>query len=383
MNKKTLIVIPGFTIGGTTSSLLALLPELENANVAVDVFCRSHIGPLKERFQKHKVLPENIWLSNVIVEGGLYKKALNFIVQNFRRFCFHLFRIDLYKLYGRIGGKEIHSADYDAVISFQEDLSRVIVGYPTHNRIAWIRAEYKRYIDETKRDEKALYAQFDKIVCVSQFAKDSFCSVYPHLENKTTVIHNVIAETEIRKLAKDDDTDHIFNTSEFVIVSIGRIDPVKQFDLIPTIASEIKSYTDKPFKWYIIGDGNKSVIDLLENNIKANHVEDQVILLGQKKNVYPYIVHSNLLVHTSKSETFSRVVNDAKALGTPVMINTYGCAAEFVNNGVDGLIVPIPLMGKKISELMNNDCILEVIKHNLSDFTTNNNLIVNQIKELL
>ena len=383
MNKTILIVIPGFRIGGTTSSLLALLPELEKANISVDIFCLSHKGPLKEVFQKYNVLDENIWLSNEIIDASIVKKLMNFFVQSFRRICRRFFNVDLYKLFGKIGGRQIHSIDYDAVASFQEDLSRVIVGYPTNNRIAWIRAEYKRYINETGRNEKKLYESFDRIVCVSKFAKDSFCSIYPQFEKKVSVIHNVIAEKEIKELAKEVFSDEMFDTSDFTIVSIGRIDPVKQFEMIPKIASDIKTNTNLPFKWFIIGDGEKSIIELLKKSIINYNVKENVFLLGQKKNVYPFIVNANLLVHTSKSETFSRVVNDAKVLGTPVMINTYGCANEFVKDGFDGFIVPVSAMGYKISELMTEKKLLFEIKQNLGESKADNDTIINQIKELV
>lgn len=382
--KKILIVFQGYTYGGTTSSLLALLNHIDIKKIKADLFCRSHAGPLKEQFMPFNILKENVWLSHNIIEGGLLMRVTNILLQTVRKLCKHIFHLDLYPLYGRIGGRQIRSYEYDAVISFQESLSQVVCGYPSKNRIAWVRCEYMRYLSLTNKDETKIYDAFHKVVCVSKFAKESFCVAYPQMRDKTFVIQNVIDTDGIkRKSLLTDGLKPEFDTSKFTIVSIGRVDAVKQFEKIPQVAAAIKRHTSQPFRWYIIGEGDGKLIELIRNNIVANGVESNVVLLGAISNVYPYMIQSDIVVHTSKSESFSRVVNDAKCLGVPVIVNNYGCATEFLSDGEEGYVIPIDEMGERISYLMVHSSELAQIRDYLKSFTYNNSRILQQIEEIV
>ena len=50
---------------------------------------------------------------------------------------------------------------------------------------------------------------------------------------------------------------------------------------------------------------------------------------------------ANLYVSTSLSESFPLVINEAKALGIPVITNNFGSAVESVEDGVDGFVVSL------------------------------------------
>lgn len=74
-SRRVLFIIPSFAIGGVTSSLYALIANIDRSRIGVEVFCRHHLGPMKEQFERScDVLPENIWLSLYIAEGGVIKK---------------------------------------------------------------------------------------------------------------------------------------------------------------------------------------------------------------------------------------------------------------------------------------------------------------------
>lgn len=374
--KKTLIFIPSFTYGGTTSSLLALLSKLNELNIKADIFCRNHNGPLYDRFSSYNILQENVFLSSYISNKHYILKTFNFFLRLLKYVCKSVFNYDCSRFFAYIGGLQIGTNKYDSIISFQEDLTQIIYGCPSKKRIAYIRCEYERYMEIVKRDETNIYNHIDLIVCVSEFARQSFCNIYPEMIDKTMVINNVVDVEDVNAKSRQvDQLDNRFLTDIFSILSIGRIDPVKQFDYIPEIARIIKQ-NNKKYVWYIIGDGDRAQIEKIKKLINLYQLEDSVVLLGQKDNVYPYLSKVDLLVHTSKSETFSRVVNDAKVLGTPVLINNYGCATEFVNEGKDGFICPISDMASKIIELMNEPQVLRRIRDYQLEHPYNNNAIM-------
>ena len=70
-------------------------------------------------------------------------------------------------------------------------------------------------------------------------------------------------------------------------------------------------------------------------------MEDRVILLGKKENPYPYIKTCDLYVQPSRYEGKAVTVREAQMLGKPVVITRYATSASQLEDGVDGVIVPM------------------------------------------
>ena len=386
--KRVLILTPDFKIGGTNSSLLAFLEAIKNAPVKVDVFAFNQQGEYEESFRNYSIIQESLLLSSKIHSGGFIKRILHKVLRVILRMSDYI-GLSLRPLALKIGGCLLKTkSNYDAVASFQESLSYELSHIPAKMRIAWIRSEYERYMKLLRgRDESGIYNRIDKIVCVSEFAKKSFCKVLPQFSNKVVVVHNCLDVQAIRKLASKEILDPLFETSVFTIVSLGRIDPVKQFDRIPSIAKEIVNQTNIDFRWYIIGgaiNGNMTDSEKdLRHKIHDDNVEKKVIVLAQKENPFLYISKADLFVHTSKSETYSRVVNEAFVLGVPVLANNYDCAPEFIKEGINGYIRPVEQMASFIAEIIENPSALRVIRGNLNSFDTDNNTVINKFLSLL
>lgn len=377
--KKILFVIPSFAIGGITSSLQSLLSSLDYNKIEVDLFCRQKIGPMQDAYPKCTIMPENLWLSTRIIEGGVVKKAL-FLCLRGVKVIGRMLKMDMNKTYGRIGGKQMKTIMYDAVISFHEGLSPVVCYFPAKKRIAWIHSDYARYQAMVCQDELNYYELYDNIVCVSTYAKTVFDHIYPTLSNKVRAIHNVIDIKNIKAKSLDvSNLDERFDTSQFVIISVGRIDPVKQFDKIPHIAASIKQHTECRFKWYIIGGSRGFGEDenRILKNIEECGVQDEVYLLGEKNNVYPYMAASNVYVCTSKSESFPLAINEAKVLNVPIVSNNFPSASESIVDGKDGIITPIDNMANVIIEMMKDGCNM------ILDGIIDNNTPLNQFYDLL
>lgn len=377
--KKILFVIPSFAIGGTTSSLEALLALLDKSQIEVGVFALNQAGPRREAFEPFTVLPESVWLSSKIVNGGPIKRfAHNIIIKTAS--CFRHLGLNVTSFFSHIGGKQLGFGHYDIVVAFVESLTRTVAYYPIKKKFIYIRSEYGRHIQLCPDKEKELQAlkRYDKIIGVSSFAQNSVTRVFSELKDKTVSIPNVIDADAIinRSKVKINDPDYL--TNKFTIVSIGRMDPVKQFDKIPSIAKQITSIFGPVFRWYIIGGGDVINVRPVQDAIRELGLEDVVICIGEKKNIYPYLKQANLLVHTSKSETFSRVVNDAKILGVPVIVNNYECAPEFLLDGKEGRILPIEEMSGGIIEMINNPECYNSYKHQLVGYKYDNEKVLNR-----
>lgn len=377
--KHILIVIPSFAIGGTIVSLNSLLSVIDASQYQIDVLPLSPFGAYKNRLPNCNIIQDNLWLATKI-EYGSFKTLVSIFLRVLEKLG-RTIGFSLLAFYGKCGGKQIESDKYDAVICFSESISDRVCHYPNKNKIAWIHCDYSRYLKITHRtSEKNIYSKFNHVVCVSEYAKLKFVDTYPQFADKTVAIHNIINIDDIRKKANNTELlDRKFNIDDFTIISVGRLDPVKQFSLIPGIADEIRSITNKPFKWYIIGGsrGFKTLENNLIEDIERRGLTDCVIRLGEKQNVYPYIIKADLFVSTSESESFPLVVNEAKALGVWVVANNFASVHESITEGVNGNIVPCNEMPKAIASL------LEQTEVAIPNYWNENDLIMEQIISLL
>ena len=64
-------------------------------------------------------------------------------------------------------------------------------------------------------------------------------------------------------------------------------------------------------------------------------------MLGMREDPYPYIAHCDLYVQPSRYEGNSVTVREAQVLAKPVVITRYATSASQLNEGVDGVIVPM------------------------------------------
>ena len=355
--KRVLIVIPSFNIGGTIVSLNSLLALIDTSKYDIDIFAFNRQGEYLNRLPNCTILPENVWLSHITSNLRGVKNVVNKCIRVVRAICRRL-GWSVEPLLCKLADKQVHFQQYDTVVNYAESIADVVCHYPAKRRVAWIHCDYKRYLTlVNNRNETKAYEKYDNVVCVSEFAKGVFVECIPQMESKTVAIHNVINSDDIKQKAQEVINDERFKTDCYTIVSVGRLDPVKQFHLIPQLVADIKQQTDRKFVWYIIGGdrGFASYVDNIKQDIERLGVSEQVVLLGEKSNVYPYMANADLYVSTSASESFPLVINEAKALGVPIVANNFGSAYESIEEGVDGFVVPLDngYMSEKIARMIS------------------------------
>lgn len=116
--------------------------------------------------------------------------------------------------------------------------------------------------------------------------------------------------------------------------------------------------------WYIIGFGSDE--QLIRRRIAECGMENRVILLGKKENPYPYIKACDLYVQPSRYEGKCVTVREAQMLGKPIVITNYETAKSQLENGVDGIIVPLDNQkcAEGILNLLKCDGLLDALVSN-------------------
>ena len=339
--KKIIIVCDSLRIGGIQSSLKSLLKNIEN-DYKIDLFLFNSNSNLDEIPSKiniysgKRLLKIISYTRNEAKQKGLY---------------IYLIRILLAILCKIFNSKTIYSLilkgqqkfiDYDVAISFSNNVGNhstyfgcnqfVLSNVDAKEKITWLHVDYEAFNLNTKINNNE-YKLFDKIICVSEFVKKQFLKYNKNCINKCYVIENIIDYDEIKRKSKVI-CNNKFNKKAFNIISVGRLDDNKNQILQLKIALKLKRENIN-FKWYFVGDGIN--YNKYKEYILTNNLTDDVFLLGNKENPYNYINNSDLLVSTSKSESYGLTIVEALVLNVPVVAMYYGAIDEI--NGNNNIVI--------------------------------------------
>lgn len=349
MKKKVLFVLPDYCHGGTNKSMESLLHFLDEDKFDISVYVLYIDGG---KYYRDAFLPYLLGKSLIYYlahDNVVTRKVMGALMKLSKKINFNwLYRYEVNRLQ-----RKYH---FDTIVAYQEVAPTKFVSLlrSSCNKVAWVHCDYADHYRATGGvGEVGDYSSFNHIVCVSKTAIESFTSIYPQLVNRCTFIYNTIDKEAINRLACGDDAATGFDASCFNIVSVGRFSKVKQFDKIPEICRQLKSLSDRRFCWYVIGDGDRQLISSTIEKIENFNLQVEVVLLGAKDNPYPYIKQADLLVSTSNSESWSYVIAEAKALGTPVLANNYPVASEVVPPEC-GWICPIADMSQLLVKLIED-----------------------------
>lgn len=382
MKKKILFVIPDFYIGGTNKSLENLLLLIDSNIYEIRIFSLYEDGDF---YYKEKVFKP------YLIKKSFFYRLFHdhFWFRKFSTLASLLFRCNASRLLHKFEINRIQKKEkFDTVIAYQESSATICVSMLRNcsNRIAWVHCELRYWLQDLvkgrKLEEAGDYSKYDKIICVSESARQSFLSLYPHLSDRVMFIYNSVDDNHIKELADDVKANVPFSDNTFNILSVGRFSPTKQFDLIPKIVSELKKITSKPFCWYIIASTEECLQDMLEK-IEKYDVSREVILLGAKDNPYPYFKKSDLFVCTSESESFSYVIAESKVLHVPVLCNNIPVAKEVVSDE-EGWISSIADMPGTLSRIIDkNNGIYTSVKEKILNYQYNNYEILKKFEDIV
>lgn len=383
--KKILFIIDSYRVGGTTVSTRNLVGVLDKEKYTPYVWALSDSGILKDIYTdciqvKTCFLIHALMLSSYKVEKRTVKRIFVMILRFLKNHS-AIFKKVFFSLSVK---KCLKGLEFDTVVACAEGETTDFVSCMKHpNKVAWVRCDYANYYsDDQIKAKRHQYSSFQHIVCVAEKAKEGFDKVYPEYSNKTICIHNPQDTNLLIRLAEINDDDARFKTDRLTIVSVGRIDSIKRFSLIPKIAASLMR-KGLSFRWFIIGGGNEVELKNIDSEIERNKVGDIVILLGEKANPHYYIKHSDLLVSTSKSEACPRVVNEAKILHTPVVSADYRTIYEYIEDQKSGVISSIENIDEAIFNILLDKSLYNKISDNIANFSFENTELLQKLELVL
>lgn len=275
------------------------------------------------------------------------------IIHSIRRFKFITLVKEMLKsvkiLYTKYFGlkKIIDKMNTDVLVSSRIEFTKQI----KRNDIISIAQEHS-YIDDAKyiKRVKKSFSGINYLVVMTRKAKEKYDLWLKEIKNKpkVVVIPNMIKENFEGKVSS-------LNNNQ--IISIGRLEPVKDFyTLILVFSVIVKKYPDLKLK--IIGDGSQK--EILSKLIEKYNLQDKVILTGKlnEEEIKEELIKSDIFVLTSKSESFSLVLCEAMNYGLPcVAFDVDVGPREIIKDGITGFLIKnrkIEFMIDKISNIIEN-----------------------------
>lgn len=367
--KHIIIVMPTLRMGGAEKALVSLLKSLDPERVAVDLFLFETGGVLQ------KEVPS--WVS--IIGADPIVRDMTLEMRNYfgelirqKKFSAALARLKI--TFQARQGKHYFSWDtikkfipnvegnYDVAIGFLEGFADffVIDKINADKKIGWI------HIDMTGRDfapqECEYYKKFDIIVTISAICKEAFTEILPELKDKIQILENIVLTNDI--ISKSEEKANTFwESSKLHLVSVGRLDYQKGFDLGAKAAKVLKE-KGYDFCWHIYGIGIME--KEIEQYVEENQLGKYFILEGLCENPYPYMKRADIIVQPSRWEGKSLVLDEAKILGKAIVVTDYPSVSDQIVDGKTGIITEIipESIAKGIESLIQSKTLRGVLEMN-------------------
>ena len=355
-NPSILIFSQAMELGGVERSLLGLLDCVDYDRYDVDLFLMRHSGELMPYLNpKARLLPEiSQYASLAVPMASLIKTGQFGVLCGRLQGKFAAGRFDRQHpdgkpsvtaltyshRYTRNSMPQISDRTYDLAVSFLTPHYFVRERVKAKKYAAWIHTDYTA-LSFDRAAELEMWSGYDVICGVSEQASESFKIAFPELADKVCTVENTLPKELIRSQAQEPQTDMTSNRS-IKLLSVGRFCDAKNFDNVPDICHRLTE-DGLDVKWYLIGYGGDE--PLIRRKIVEAGMQERVFILGKKDNPYPYMRACDLYVQPSHYEGKAVTVREAQLLGKPVVITNYATSGSQLEDGVDGVIVPMDNVG--------------------------------------
>ena len=339
MKKKVIFISQAFWIGGIETALVNLLNCFDYDKYDVTCMIVQNSLELAERITPKCRLIVADRDSTVSFDKqykfsrlfGLIQKPQNasklrLVIWRVLQFFLRALELRLYSHYIK---KQLGNEHFDTAVIYTNRVSEIAVrALKADKFITFFHhgSFHREYHDAWG------YKHSRSIVTVSDSIKSQFAQALPKYADKLTVIPNITDVEAIRRKSAEMSVEY---PDGFNIVSCGRLDPVKGFDLAIRACKLLLDKGINDFHWHIIGGG--PIEAELKKAAANSGAGEHIVFHGMQQNPYPYMANADLFVQPSRFEGYSLSIMEALALGLPI-VATKAAAGEQITNGVNGVL---------------------------------------------
>ncbi len=347
MKKKLLFVIDSLGIGGAEKSLLTLLNCIDSTKYEIDLQLFSKGGKFENFLPKNINILPNIEYLSYCSKDLISTTSPRFFIS---RICYSLklrfnktaSHPDKAMLFWKSVKKSFTKNDkqYDVAIAYSQGVPTFYVADKVNatKKIAWVNSSL--LIDgKTLEFNQEYYNKYNKIVAVSNSAREILCLKFSNIKKKIHIIYDIVDPNTINQMASECVSDLRDGYNQVKMLTVARLNNKhKGYDIALNVA-KILNERGVDFIWYAVGEGGFRAE--MESFIKENNLTDKFILLGAKGNPYPYFRACDLYVQTSRHEGFGLSIAEARILNKPVVTTEFDAVWNQMINGKNGIVVPI------------------------------------------
>lgn len=374
--KKVLIIYPSMLLGGSTTSLLAFMNNLDADRYQIDLQLRKNEGVLFADIPKHvNILPEAeryagpkgkvVKLLRFVFQGAFFKASYVSLKNRKIGISTAVFNEFLAKSVSRK-----NPAHYDYAIGFLEGWSDSYLAYSVNadKKYAWLHSTFANITNDPK-SHLPWMRKVDRIVFVTDACKDDFIKTLPSMAEKAMTVENIIDSSIIRKRSECADSEdeayaRFCNAECFKIITVCRITiHTKGLDRIVNCAKRLRE-KNIPFLWYIVGSGEDA--ERLQALVADAQLTGYLVLIGERMNPYTFIKEADIMCMPSRYEGKPMVITESMILGVPPVVTEYLSAHDQIQDSFDGIIVPNTdeaIVDAVLDCIQNRDKVLKIKTH--------------------
>ncbi len=379
---KLLFVAEEMATNGAMMSMLALLKALPSDRYDISLFFFKH-NDMVTQIPKHvKVLQE---LYPYVVHRMCLKEGI--------LFCLKKFRLDLLVYRGMLSIQRLFhlnyrlwsflptiNGEYDVACCYTDGFVAPMIQHKVNakKKVAWIHFLYSNWAQENFVYDAL--KNMDMCVPVSLEAGKDLEKIL-RVEVKWHLVHNITDAQRCLERA-----DEVFEIPRkngiWRIVSVGRVTPQKNFDIIPKVAQYLIEKGLK-FEWLIIGDGEEK--ESIEKDIESKGLSTIIHLIGNRSNPMPLVKSADVVFIPSRNESWGMVVSEALCLGKAIVTSDIPVFKEQVIEGYNGLMRPaVPnIMAEAISMLLTDGSLRYRFEKNAANYPFTKETIVTEFNTMI
>lgn len=333
MKKHITFIYPKMVMGGAEKVLIRMLKCIDPNKYDINIILTKSGGELESEIPEY-VSVEYCTVSSPVED--LKKLKLKKLIKG----IYYRLRIRIAKTYEEKSYwtskvyilPDTVSKDCVVVYSHLNFLS-ICLGAASNakKKILWVHMGFR---DNLNKDlYNRMLEKYEKVFCVSNYAKTNFNELFPDHTYKSDIFYNIV---DVDKITTDSLAPIRTQLKKHSIVTAGRLDLQKGQLLIPETTRKLLDNGYEVY-WYLIGEG--SLREEIEAKIKAHNVEKHVILLGNQSNPFPYVARCDIYAQPSSYEGYCTTTNEARVLAKPTIVFDIPSMHEQFISGINGLII--------------------------------------------
>lgn len=191
-------------------------------------------------------------------------------------------------------------------------------------KVAYLHCDYGR-CGANDPSNNVLYDFFDVIAACSEGCRQSFLEVVPRLADRCVTAPNFHRYEPIRSMAEKDPVEYRRGYVNLLVV--GRLAHEKAADRAMRATAYCAKLGISAFL-HVVGDG--PMMGELRDLCATLGIEGRVFFYGEQGNPYRYMTNADLLLVTSYHEAAPMVIDEARAVGLPVLTVETTSSVEMV-----------------------------------------------------